>query len=427
MRITVFAHGTRGDVWPLVALSARLTELDHDVVVATTEEFRPIVEAAGARFAPVPVSLTDFLASADGRAMLRAGGLRLLRAVQRLYDEHRDAIDDAFESASRAAEAVVSMHLTMDRAQAVADALCVPAVNVFPFPLTPTREFTSPVLGRARRVPGRVALAGHRLVHAVWTRAGAGGLAGFRHRLGVAPNSVPTIERQDHDRGLTLNAYSRHVCPRAADWGTNQAVTGYFQLPRRVREAVGETLPPALAEWMSSGPPPVFLGFGSMPATDTARFAADAFATLRLLGLRAVIDAEWRVDAPDGVRFARGVDHDRLLPLCAAAVHHGGAGTLGASLRAGLPTMVCSVWAEQPWWGSRVERLGVGVHRPFRGLDRTTLQEGVGALLSPSIRERAARLGEAIRAEGDGSETAARLLDDWLVTAEPTPRGRGRG
>jgi UDP:flavonoid glycosyltransferase YjiC (YdhE family) len=66
---------------------------------------------------------------------------------------------------------------------------------------------------------------------------------------------------------------------------------------------------------------------------------------------------------------------------------------------------------------------------PFKRLDATRLEAGLRRLLSDSVRERAAVLGESIRAEGDGTERAAQLLDEWLPTAKPTigvDTGRGR-
>jgi sterol 3beta-glucosyltransferase len=113
------------------------------------------------------------------------------------------------------------------------------------------------------------------------------------------------------------------------------------------------------------------------------------------------------------------LDHDRLLPRCRAAVHHGGAGTTRAAARAGLPALVVSVSFDQPWWGRRLERLGVGHHLRFADLDRTTLEAGLRLVLDPDTAARAAALGQRMEAEPDGAHESARMLDDWLVTAQP--------
>jgi sterol 3beta-glucosyltransferase len=129
---------------------------------------------------------------------------------------------------------------------------------------------------------------------------------------------------------------------------------------------------------------------------------------------------------PEQVRVVGAVDHDRLFPQCAAVVHHGGAGSTTTSLRAGRPTMVCSVIVDQPWWGEHMRRLGVGTHVPFRKLDRQTLKAGLRTLLDPEVGARARSLGAAIQAEGDGLPEADRLFDDWIVRAEPTPPPKSR-
>ena len=92
--------------------------------------------------------------------------------------------------------------------------------------------------------------------------------------------------------------------------------------------------------------------------------------------------------------------------------------------------MVCSAFVDQPWWGERVKRLGVGAHVPFRKLDRKRLEAGLRTLLDPAVGARASALGEAIRAEGDGLPEATEILEDWLLAesaraASPAPSANG--
>jgi sterol 3beta-glucosyltransferase len=265
------------------------------------------------------------------------------------------------------------------------------------------------------------------LVYRIYRRGIASDNRAFAERLGLSPVPRPTLLPFD-DPGLpVLNAFSPTLVPKPREWGDNHHVTGFWQLPGTVRTAVDERLPEDLAAWIDAGEPPVFLGFGSMPVLDPEALLATAVSATGSAGARAIVNIPQAAedllaaDLPDHVRIVGAVDHELLLPRCAAAVHHGGAGTLAASLRAGLPTMVCSVWADQPFWGLRLERLGAGAHVPFKRLDGTKLEAGLGKLLSEPVRERAAELGTAIRAEGDGAEQAARLLDEWLPTAEPLP------
>lgn len=103
-----------------------------------------------------------------------------------------------------------------------------------------------------------------------------------------------------------------------------------------------------------------------------------------------------------------------MLPRCVAAVHHGGAGTSAASLGAGIPTVACSVFADQPFWGARVAEQRVGAHLRFRDLDRTSLRTAVGVALSPEVRARAAARGARLRSAKGAAALAADAVEGVL-------------
>jgi sterol 3beta-glucosyltransferase len=201
-------------------------------------------------------------------------------------------------------------------------------------------------------------------------------------------------------------------------------------VPDRVRRNLGERIPAAMESWLHAGEAPLYLGLGSMPVFEPARLLDDIRAASAAVGARTIIHAGWAAHGgttpdPDGrVYIVDGpLDHDRLLPRCRAAVHHGGAGTTMTVARAGLPALVVSVGFDQPWWGRRLERLGVGHHLRFADLDRTTLETGLRTVLDPHTASRAAALGDRMCAELDGANASARMLEEWLATAGPqTPR-----
>ncbi|WP_354697998.1 O-mycaminosyltylonolide 6-deoxyallosyltransferase [Paraconexibacter sp. AEG42_29] len=425
MRIVFFSHGTRGDVWPAVALGARLRGRGHDITVVTAGEFRPLVEGAGLQFGRLPVNLTEHLSSEAGQRLLRRGSAAVLRDLQRVYNSHAAETDDAFVRHGAGAEAIVAAPVTWDRGQALADALEVPMAILYPVPVTRTAAYTCPGLtGRSAPSP-LVRRASFDVAEWIWRRSAASSTAAFRRRLGLPTDGATTYRRHQHDGALGLCTWSPQVVPRPDDFLAGIHHTGAWTPPAEVRAATDEGLPPELEAWIAAGDPPVFLGFGSMPVLHPGALLEDVVAVARSLGVRAIISAGWAgntdVALPDHVRLVGAVDHDRLMPLCTAAVHHGGTGTTAASTRAGCPTVVCSVFCDQPWWGNRIVQLGVGAHLPFRRLDRRRLETALRDVLRPEVVERAGALGAAIRAEGDGLPAAATALEDWLVTAEPTP------
>lgn len=157
-----------------------------------------------------------------------------------------------------------------------------------------------------------------------------------------------------------------------------------------------------------------------MPVLDPAAAIAMVSRVTERLGVRALVSAGWgrlaADTAPEGavgahVHGVGALDHEAVLPRCRAAVHHGGAGTTAAALGAGLPSVVCSVFADQPFWGARLERLGVGAHVRFASLDERTLTSALGRMLASGVATRATDLGGRLRAEPPAAGRAADLVE----------------
>ncbi|HWB70254.1 MAG TPA: glycosyltransferase [Solirubrobacterales bacterium] len=419
MRIVLFTHGTRGDVAPIVSLGWHLSKGGHEVTVAVPGEFREFAERAGLRTAPLPFDLMAWLRTAEGQRLLHSGGIPFIRGLTREYDRRAASFDEAYEAAAHGAEAVVGNHVTGDRAMALGDAMGIPMAIFFPYPLTPSREYASLTLTKGRLRSDPLCMASHELNHRLWWRQVAPQVNDFRGGLGLPPSPQPTYRRLMKPDHLVLYSLSASIFPRPSDWPAHCRVTAPWRLPEALRADLDEGLPADLEDWLDAGSPPVFLGFGSMPVLDPGPLLDDIAAVTEALGCRAIVSENCVPGGaggalPSHLRSVGAVDHDRLFPRCAAVVHHGGIGSVATSLGAGRPTMVCSVFADQPWWGEHMKRLGVGAHVPFRKLDRRLLESGLRTALEPDVVRRSAALGEAIRAEGDGLPAAARTLEDWL-------------
>jgi UDP:flavonoid glycosyltransferase YjiC (YdhE family) len=201
-----------------------------------------------------------------------------------------------------------------------------------------------------------------------------------------------------------------------------------------LRAALGESeLPADLDEWLTAGEPPVYFGFGSLPVPNPRGLLDDIVAVAGQLGVRALVAAGWTDygAAPgklaDNV-FLAGADlnHDEVLPRCTAAVHHGGSGTTAAVTRAGIPSVVVSLFLDQPFWAWRLSRLGLGVALPYRSLNRTRLIRAMREALTPPYVARARAVGNQLRTE-NGAEQAADVIDRWAESpADPAPRRRAR-
>jgi sterol 3beta-glucosyltransferase len=195
-------------------------------------------------------------------------------------------------------------------------------------------------------------------------------------------------------------------------------VTGYWTLDEnsdRSDRTDASDPPPDLAEFLARGEPPVYVGFGSMSGTDPATTTRTVLDAIRRAGVRAVLASGWGglapSDAPARVHVVESAPHEWLFPRCAAVVHHGGAGTTAAGLRAGCPSVVCPFFGDQYFWGRRVESIGAGpapVPQKHLTPDRlaTAIRE---ALDTPEMRRRAQHLGTALRSESGVARAVAIL------------------
>jgi UDP:flavonoid glycosyltransferase YjiC (YdhE family) len=206
-------------------------------------------------------------------------------------------------------------------------------------------------------------------------------------------------------RSPVLCGFSGAVVPRPPDWPARVHVTGYWFLDP------GPWRPdPRLRDFLAAGPPPVYVGFGSMrPADEEAAFVV-VRAALRRAGLRGLLAAGGGPETDDLLTVA-DVPHTWLFPRTAAVVHHGGAGTTAAALRAGVPSLVCPVFSDQPYWGERVSRLGAGPEPlPLEDLDVDVLTARLRDLTgNPLFRRGAQYVGARLRAE-DGVARACAVL-----------------
>ena len=169
-------------------------------------------------------------------------------------------------------------------------------------------------------------------------------------------------------------------------------------------------LPAELVAFLDAGTPPVYVGFGSMPApTDIAQVA---IAAIRVQGLRAVVARGWAdlalIDKRDDCLGIDEVNQQALFARVAAVVHHGGTGTTTTAARAGAPQVVVPQMADQPYWAGRVADLGIGAAHEGPTPTTESLSAVLRTALTPETRARATAVAATIRT--DGATVAAKLL-----------------
>jgi UDP:flavonoid glycosyltransferase YjiC (YdhE family) len=180
------------------------------------------------------------------------------------------------------------------------------------------------------------------------------------------------------------------------------------------------TPPASLVEFINAGPPPIYIGFGSMTDENVEGLAAIIIDALKQTNARAILAKGWAglspADLPTDAFLTDDVPHAWLFPKVAAVIHHGGAGTTGAAFRAGIPSIVIPFILDQFFWGRRVYELGVGPRAiPRKRLTAERLVAAIkAATTDQSMRDRARMLGEQIRQE-DGIHTAVSVIAQYGI------------
>jgi len=420
LRIAIIALGSRGDVQPHVALGVGLRRAGHAVRVVTSSDFGEIVRAHGLEFCDTGVS-TEAIAN-EMHDLLEAGNVLKIMAAMGASAE-RVAVQAATTglSACEGSDGIVSGLGGLFVAYALAQKLAVPFVPAYLYPFSPTRELPG-VLTPVPQTPLTTwaNAPSHRITQQLlWQPCRSADVAVREQVLGLEPSGFwgPFAAMAGAD-ALSLYGYSQHVIPVPHDWSPQNHVTGYWFL-----EPSAEWRPPTeLVAFLEAGPPPVYIGFGSMGSKNPEATADMVLEALRRTHQRGVLASGWgglkTTDLPESVFMVGSIPHAWLFPRMAAIVHHGGAGTTAAALSAGVPSIVTPVMGDQSFWARRVSELGVGLKSfPRRKLTVEGLSRAIETAVSDdTIRAKSATLGEQIRAE-DGISTAVELIERWFETA----------
>ena len=361
MRVLIATVGGRGDVAPFTGLGAAMRAAGHGVAIATDEVFEDLVTGCGLQFRPLPGSqrVLD-----DSRWLQgKAGSASPVRMI-RLLAEHVRRLHRGILAVARqdTPDVLALTGITALGGYHVAEGLGLHGMGLQLQPMAPTGEFP-PSLAGARSL-GRL---GNRAAGRVTAATLALGLAGsarqIRRELGLPPRSAreAVLGQPDARRWPVFHGFSPAVVPRPADWPDGYQVTGYWWPAR----PAGWNPPADLQDFLDSGPPPVFFGFGSLTPEDTGEITELAAAAGRQARVRLVIQAGQAgprpaCHSPVDLIVIGDMPHDWLFPKMAAVVHHAGGGTSAAGLRAGVPAVTVPHIGDQPFWSARLAALGVG-------------------------------------------------------------------
>ncbi|KAL3359000.1 hypothetical protein AABB24_015860 [Solanum stoloniferum] len=414
IQIVMLIVGTRGDVQPFIAIGKRLQEYGHRVRLATHANFKEFVLTAGLEFYPLggdPIVLAGYMVKNKG----------FLPSAPSEIPVQRNQLKDIISSLLPACEepdmdtgvpfkpdAIIANPPAYGHTH-VAEALKIPIHIFFTMPWTPTSEFPHP-LSRIKQP------AGYRLSYQIVDSLIWLGIRDMindtrKRKLKLRPVtylSSSQVSVLDIPHGYI---WSPHLVSKPKDWGPKVDVVGFCFLDL----ASGYEPPESLVNWLKDGQKPIYIGFGSLPVQEPEKMTQIIVEALERTGQRGIINKGWGglgnlAEPKDFVYLLDNCPHDWLFLQCSAVVHHGGAGTTAAGLKAACPTTIVPFFGDQPFWGERVHARGVGPPPiPIDEFSLPKLVEAIEFMLDPKVKERAVELAKAMENE-DGVTGAVKAF-----------------
>ncbi|KAJ2990972.1 hypothetical protein NUW58_g2700 [Xylaria curta] len=414
LRITCLTIGSRGDVQPYIALCKGLIAEGHKPRIATHTEFRDWIEGHGIEFAPVAGDPSELL-----RICIENGTFTwaFLREASANFRPWLEKLLESAYTACQGSDLLIESPSAMAGIH-IAEALNIPYFRAFTMPWTRTRAYPHAFIVPEHKMGGAYNYVTYVMFDNVFWKATANQVNRWRNNVLGLPNT--NLEKMQPNKVPFLYNFSPAVVAPPLDYSDWIRVTGYWFLD----EGQDWTPPRDLKEFIDNarrdGKKLVYVGFGSIIVPDPAKMTKEVIDGVLKADVRCILSKGWsdRLDKtqasvpehvlPPEIFQIKSAPHDWLFRQIDAAAHHGGSGTTGASLRAGIPTIIRPFFGDQFFFGSRVEDLGVGICLKKWGANSfaKALWE---ATHSDRMIVKARILGETIRKE-DGVDAAIQSI-----------------
>ncbi|KAM0268248.1 hypothetical protein ACHAQH_010016 [Verticillium albo-atrum] len=436
LRLCIAIHivGSRGDVQPFIPIAQLLkSTYGHRVRICTHPAFKDFVESNGVEFFSIggdPEALMAYMVKNPGllpsRESMRAGDISKRRAeMSEIINGGWRSCIEAGNGMSRQpvkaanvpdsndlfiADAIIANPPSMAHIHC-AEKLGIPLHMVFTMPWSPTEAFHHPLA--AMNYGDSDAKSANYLSFMVMELLTWQGLGDIINKFRMQTLHLDPISPMwgcnllPRHRVPFTYLWSETLIPKPEDWDSHIQITGFSFLPM----ASTYTPPDDLAAFLKEGPPPVYIGFGSIVVDDPQALTRLIFEAVKQAGVRAIVSKGWggvgAGDVPPNVYLIGNCPHDWLFQRVSAVVHHGGAGTTAAGIAAGRPTVVVPFFGDQPFWGKMIARAGAGpTPVPFKAMTAETLAASIIFALQPEVQVAAHAMAEHIEEEDGAGDTA---------------------
>ncbi|KAF1362686.1 UDP-Glycosyltransferase/glycogen phosphorylase [Lizonia empirigonia] len=441
LNIAIHICGSRGDVQPFIPIAKLLQAPPHGhrVRICTHPAFKDFVEENGVEFFSIggdPEALMAYMVKNPGllpnMQSIKAGDIgkrrkEMATMVEGTWRSCIEAGDGMGEKVTALdvdapedlfiADAIIANPPSMGHIHC-AEKLGIPLHMVFTMPWSPTRAFHHPLAAMEYgEVEASVANYFSYSIMELLTWQGLGDIINkFRTQTLKLDAISPLWGHQLIPRLRVPCSYlwSQALIPRPPDWGPHISITGFSFL----KADLNYTPPQDLADFLAKGPPPVYIGFGSIVVDDPTGLTKLIFEAVKLAKVRAIVSKGWggvgAGEVPENVYLIGNCPHDWLFQRVSCVVHHGGAGTTAIGIALGKPTVVVPFFGDQPFWGQMIAKAGAGpVPVPFKQMTSQSLAESITFAFKDEVQAAVHKMAESITEE-DGSGGTVRDFEQRL-------------
>lgn len=414
VKIALASYGTRGDVEPCTALGRELLRRGHEVNVAVPPNLIALAESAGLHAVAYGPNQQDGYWDTDflGKVWDVPEAVKRWREAQHLLIQAWLEMSRALNSLADGADLLFTGPGFPGIAANVADYRKLPLATMHYFPTRPNGQLFP-------AVPAPLVRSVMTVLEWTQWRVTKKAEDAQRHELGLPRAAGPAPQRMADRGALEIQAYEEACFPGLAaewaKWAEQRPFVGTLTM-QMATDADEDVV-----SWFNAGTPPICFGFGSTTVSSPAETLAMIEAACAELGERALV-CSGKTDFTgashgDHVKVVGPVNYASIFPACRAVVHHGGAGTTAAGLRAGAPTLALWSLSDQKIWAAQVTRLGVGIGRHFQQVTQERLVDDLRRILAPDYAARARALAGRMTTPADSVQNTADLLEKFAHTA----------
>lgn len=415
MKIGIITTGTRGDIQPFISLSVALLQRGHHVTFIAPSNFKNFIESFNIKFVPLSVDFEEIICDPIFVKLLYSGnGFKYLKYFRKKVTKSvREKIGVETLDATRGVDYLISNTINLSTVYSIGEkfdkkvavvSINMPSTPTTEFPFLTFKNFKSPWLNKFS----------YNILRLFWLVIKKE-TNEYRSYLGLPKlNFWKTLQESN-----ILIIYSMSpLISRPMDWPSNTHVTGFFNMPVSEQQNIYiSDIPAGLEEWLKIGDSPIYIGFGSMPIPDPSLFSAILNEILITTDLRFVFGLGWS-SMPELLQHSnlfvvKNINHQWLLPQCKTAIFHGGIGTVAAVMRAKIPSIVLSIFSDQPSNGVMMQNIHIAIHIPFTKISTKKLLSAIQKTQTPLMIESAKKFGDIVIKE-NGLIDAVDLIEAYF-------------